>query len=240
MADVSFHNFILCGQILSGMCLTLNWNNNGTSEICQAEKMVLHEANVCNHHIKKIFTNCFDITAQLQLLAIQQHHTNLPLHILHLTTFLVGRQNEKEVISCLHMKHHAKIMKEVQSQHQFPSSPLLNTEQRGQHRAHWPSSQIQGHESSAIRGEKDRLLFYRNFTYKIIFCVFFLFLPDMVTYDLLLHIIGQMYVDQEFPKATGQVMIVDTLPCYHVGVKKSHQKSNIPSLQLKMPLFYFL
>lgn len=68
---------------------TCNTNHRSiTSEVCEAEEVVLHEPNVCDHHIKNVFTHCLDVTAQLQLLAIQQHHTHLPLHFLHLTTFL--------------------------------------------------------------------------------------------------------------------------------------------------------
>lgn len=57
--------------------------------------MVLHEPDVSDHHVKDIFTHHLDVAAQLQSLAVQQHHANLPLHLLHLTTLLVGRdQNE--------------------------------------------------------------------------------------------------------------------------------------------------
>lgn len=56
--------------------------------------MVLHKPDVGNHHIKNVFTHHLDVTAQVQLLAIQQHHTHLPLHFLHLATFLVGREKK--------------------------------------------------------------------------------------------------------------------------------------------------
>lgn len=58
--------------------------------------MVLHQPDVGNHHIKNVFTNCLDVTAQLQLLATQKHHAHLPQHVLHLTTFLVGREKKGE------------------------------------------------------------------------------------------------------------------------------------------------
>lgn len=54
--------------------------------------MVLHEPDVRNHHVKDIFTHGLDVTAQFQLLAIQQHHANLPLHVLSLTAFLVEKR----------------------------------------------------------------------------------------------------------------------------------------------------
>lgn len=56
--------------------------------------MVLHKPDVGNHHIKNVFTHHLDVTAQVQLLAIQQHHTHLPLHFFHLATFLVGREKK--------------------------------------------------------------------------------------------------------------------------------------------------
>lgn len=56
--------------------------------------MVLHESDVRNNHIENIFTHRLDVTAQLQLLAIQEHHTNLPLHVLYLTTFLLREETK--------------------------------------------------------------------------------------------------------------------------------------------------
>lgn len=50
--------------------------------------MMLHKSSVSNHHVKNVFTHCLDVTAQLQLLAIEQYHTHLPLHFFHLPTFL--------------------------------------------------------------------------------------------------------------------------------------------------------
>lgn len=102
--------------------------------------MVFHEPDVCNHHIKNVFTDCLDIAAQLQFLAIQQHHSNLPLHILRLTALLVRKdQNEK---SC------GFIINGPGSLLGFQSSPLLRRELTGRRRARWPSSQILAHESS--------------------------------------------------------------------------------------------
>lgn len=63
--------------------------------------MVLHEPDVCNYHIKNVFTDRLDVTAQLQFLAVQQHHANLPLHVLHLTTLLVGRDQNENLASSL-------------------------------------------------------------------------------------------------------------------------------------------
>lgn len=102
--------------------------------------MVFHEPDVCNHHIKNVFTDCLDIAAQLQFLAVQQHHSNLPLHILCLTALLVRKdQNEK---SC------GFIINGPGSLLGFQSSPLLRREPTGRRRARWPSSQILAHESS--------------------------------------------------------------------------------------------
>lgn len=61
--------------------------------------MVLYKADVCNNHIKNVFTDCLDIAAQLQFLAVQQHHTNLPVRVLHLTTLLVGRDHNESLAS---------------------------------------------------------------------------------------------------------------------------------------------
>lgn len=65
--------------------------------------MVLHKPDVCNYHIKNVFTDCLDITAQLQFLSVQQHHANLPLQVLHLTTLLVGRDQNESLASSLQM-----------------------------------------------------------------------------------------------------------------------------------------
>lgn len=111
--------------------------------------MVLHKPDVGNHHIKNIFTHCLDVTAQLQLLAIQQHHTNLPLHFLHLTTFLVGREKKKDgVINGTWSSFCDNTMDTLARK--FITSPLLKREQIRQHRAHWPSSQTQAHGSSVV------------------------------------------------------------------------------------------
>lgn len=67
-----------------------------TSEVRQAEEMVLHQPDVRDHHIEDVFTHCLDVAVQLQLLAVQQHHTNLPLHILRFPTFLAQKVKEKE------------------------------------------------------------------------------------------------------------------------------------------------
>lgn len=64
--------------------------------------MVLHKPDVCNYHIKKVFTDCFDITAQLQFLAVQQHHADLPLHLLQLIALLVGRDQNESLASPLY------------------------------------------------------------------------------------------------------------------------------------------
>lgn len=57
--------------------------------------MVLHQPNVSDHHVKHVFTHRLDVAAQLQPLAVQQHHANLPLHVLRLTTLLVGRDQSE-------------------------------------------------------------------------------------------------------------------------------------------------
>lgn len=102
--------------------------------------MVFHEPDVCNHHIKNVFTDCLDIAAQLQFLAVQQHHSNLPLHILRLTTLLVRKEQNKN--SC------GFIINGPGCLLGFQSSPLLRKEPSGRRRARWPSSQILAHESS--------------------------------------------------------------------------------------------
>lgn len=56
---------------------------------------MLHKPYVSYHHVKNVFTNCFDVTVQLKLLAIQEHHAHLPLDFFPLPTFLVLRK-EKE------------------------------------------------------------------------------------------------------------------------------------------------
>lgn len=63
--------------------------------------MVLHKTDVCNYHVKNVFTDCLDITAQLQFLPVQQHHANLPLHVLRLATLLVGRDQDEILASSL-------------------------------------------------------------------------------------------------------------------------------------------
>lgn len=66
-----------------------------TSEVRQAEEMVLHQPDVRDHHVEDVFTHRLDVAVQLQLLAVQQHHANLPLHILRFTTFLLQKVKEK-------------------------------------------------------------------------------------------------------------------------------------------------
>lgn len=68
-----------------------------TSEVRQAEEMVFHQPDVRDHHVEDVFTHRLDVAVQLQLLAVQQHHANLPLHILRFTTFLAQRAKEKGV-----------------------------------------------------------------------------------------------------------------------------------------------
>lgn len=89
------HKSIMLQQMYSTAALS-------TSEVGQAEEMVLHQPDVRNHHVEDVFTHRLDVTVQLQLLAVQQHHANLPLHILHFTTFLVqrvGRRKRNRVLS---------------------------------------------------------------------------------------------------------------------------------------------
>lgn len=113
---------------------------------------------MCNHHIKHVFTDCLDVTAQFQFLAIQQHHANLPLHVLHLPTLLADRhQNEK---SCEFIKDGSGSLS------WFQTSPLLRRELSGVRRAHWPSSQILVHGSSVIRMKSTMLdIFILNLYY---------------------------------------------------------------------------
>lgn len=75
--------------------------------------MMLHEPDVGDHHVQNVFTNRLDVAAQLQLLAVQQHHTDFPQHLLHFPTFL-GRGKFKCIIlllvwmmkQCLHVMNH--------------------------------------------------------------------------------------------------------------------------------------
>ncbi|TNN23189.1 hypothetical protein EYF80_066693 [Liparis tanakae] len=64
--------------------------------------MVLHQPDVGHHHIENVFTHRLDVTAQLQLLAVQQHHAHLPLHLLHLATLLWYRRGEEGVSKVQH------------------------------------------------------------------------------------------------------------------------------------------
>lgn len=57
--------------------------------------MVLHKPGVGDHHVQNIFTNCLDVTGQLQLLAVQQHHSHLPLHLFSLPTFLIFEKKKR-------------------------------------------------------------------------------------------------------------------------------------------------
>lgn len=142
--------------------------------------MVFHEPDVCHHHIKNVFTDCLDITAQLQFLAVQQHHSNLPLHVLHLTALLVGKdQNEK---SC------DFIINGSGSLLWFQSSPLLRREPTGRCRARWPSSQILAHGSS-IKTKctplESKSVMYKSF---LIVCVPN-FMVQCITVRIQLHVL---------------------------------------------------
>lgn len=56
--------------------------------------MVLHQPDVRHHHIQHVFAHRLDVAVQLQLLAVEQHHAHLPLHVLRFATFLAGDEKE--------------------------------------------------------------------------------------------------------------------------------------------------
>lgn len=71
-------------------------NSLGTSEVRQAEEMVLHQPDVRHHHVQHVFAHRLDVAVQLQLLTVEQHHAHLPLHVLRFAAFLARDEKRGE------------------------------------------------------------------------------------------------------------------------------------------------
>lgn len=60
-----------------------------TFKVSQAEEVMFHQTHVCDHHVQHVLTHSLHVTADLQLLTIQQHHKHLPQALLHLPTLIL-------------------------------------------------------------------------------------------------------------------------------------------------------
>lgn len=68
-----------------------------TSQAGQAKEVVLHQAHVSHHHVQHVLAHRLHIAAELQTLAVQQHHPHLPLALLHLPALILGDRRREQM-----------------------------------------------------------------------------------------------------------------------------------------------